>query len=95
MPADDIHVIAYSQEYAKSISEHLFEGVPEEVVRSQREDLLRPGPEEVYSVCAIVDSRVIGVCTGARMRWAGSRHRVEMVQVVVSDQFQRRGSCEE
>jgi RimJ/RimL family protein N-acetyltransferase len=91
MTTDDIQVVAYSQKYDKSISEHLFEGVPEEVVRSQREDLLRPGPEEVFSVCAIVGSRVIGVCTGIRLRWAGSRHRLEMVQVVVAEQFRGRG----
>jgi hypothetical protein len=76
---DDIQVVAYSYEYAKSISEHLFEGVPEEVVCSQREDLLKPGPEEVFSVCAVLGPRVIGVCTGVRMRWAGARHRIEMV----------------
>jgi ribosomal protein S18 acetylase RimI-like enzyme len=88
---DDIQVVAYSQQHANSIAEHLFDGVPEEIVRKQREDLLKPGPEEVFSVCALHESRVIGVSTGVRMRWAGSRHRIEMVQVVVSEQFRGRG----
>jgi ribosomal protein S18 acetylase RimI-like enzyme len=87
----DIQVVAYSTQHANSIAEHLFESVPEEVVRTQREDLLKPGPDDVFSVCALYESRVIGVCTGVRMRWAGSRHRIEMVQVVVSEQFRGRG----
>ncbi|MBN2228107.1 MAG: GNAT family N-acetyltransferase [Candidatus Thorarchaeota archaeon] len=91
MTEDDIHVVPYSREHAKSISENLFEGVPEEVVLSQRAELLSPGPEEVFSVCAIHENEVIGVCTGVRMRWAGSRHRIEMVQVVVNENFRGRG----
>ncbi|MFW9959166.1 MAG: GNAT family N-acetyltransferase [Candidatus Odinarchaeota archaeon] len=91
MIREDIQVIEYSREHAKSISEHLFEGVPEEIVEKQREELLRPGPEEVFSVCALHDGEVVGVCTGVRMRWAGSRHRIEMVQVVVHEQFRGQG----
>lgn len=34
---------------------------------------------------------MIGVCTGVRMRWAGARHRIEMVQVVVHESFRRQG----
>ncbi len=56
MAAEDIRVVAYSREHAKSISEHLFEGVPVEVVLNQREELLRPGPDEVFSVCALHDT---------------------------------------
>jgi len=89
--AEDIRVVAYSREHARSISEHLFEGVPEEVVLSQREELLKPGPEKVFSVCALHGAEVVGVCTGVRMTWAGSRHRIEMVQVVVREGFRRRG----
>jgi RimJ/RimL family protein N-acetyltransferase len=91
MKIDNIQVVPYSKEHAKSISEWLFEGVSEEVVRSQRDELLKPGPEEVFSVCAMKDSTVIGVCTGVRMRWAGSRHRIEMVQVVVHESFRGQG----
>ena len=91
MVADDIRIVAYSREHARSISEHLFEGVPVDVVIRQREELLKPGPEEVFSVCALHGEDVVGVCTGVRMTWAGSRHRIEMVQVVVRDGFRRRG----
>jgi len=86
-----IEIEEYSEKHAKSIAEHLFEGVPEDVIRGQREELLRPGPEEVFSVCAVSDSQVVGVCTGVRMRWYGSQHRIEMVQVVVSEEFRGRG----
>lgn len=91
MIADDIRVEPYSNEHARSISENLFEGVSEEVIRTQREELLKPGPEEVFSVCAMKGSIVIGVCTGVRMKWAGSRHRIEMVQVVVHKSFRGKG----
>ena len=86
-----IEIEEYSEKHAKSIAEHLFEGVPEDVVRGQREELLGPGPEEVFSVCAVSGSQVVGVCTGVRMRWYGSRHRIEMVQVVVSEEFRGQG----
>jgi RimJ/RimL family protein N-acetyltransferase len=95
MTQEDIQVIEYSRKHAKSISEHLFEGVPEEIVEKQREELLRSGPEEVFSVCALHHGDVVGVCTGVRMRWAGSRHRIEMVQVVVRDEFRGRGIARE
>jgi ribosomal protein S18 acetylase RimI-like enzyme len=95
MVVEDIRVVAYSREHAKSISEHLFEGVPEEVVLSQREELLKTGPEEVFSVCALHGAEAVGVCTGVRMTWAGSRHRIEMIQIVVRDEFRRRGVARE
>ncbi len=91
MSRETIKIQEYKKEHAKSIAEHLFEGVPEEIVRSQREELLRPGPEEVFSVCAVADTLVVGVCTGVRIRWYGSRHRIEMVQVVVHEEFRGRG----
>ena len=91
MPTDQINVVGYSESHAKSIAEDLFEGVPEDVVRNQREELLRLGPEEVFSVCALSGEKVVGVCSGVRMRWYGSRHRIEMVQVVVSEEFRGQG----
>ncbi|MFW9807645.1 MAG: GNAT family N-acetyltransferase [Candidatus Thorarchaeota archaeon] len=91
MNSDTIEIVEYSKAYARSIAEHLFEGVSEGTVHSQREELLKPGPEEVYSVCAVSNTHVVGVCTGVRMRWFGSRHRIEMVQVVVSKEFRRQG----
>jgi ribosomal protein S18 acetylase RimI-like enzyme len=91
MNTDDIRVVPYSKQHAKSIADNLFVGVPEDVVHGQREELLRSGPEEVFSVCAIRESMVIGVCTGVRMKWAGSRHRIEMVQVVVHESFRGQG----
>ena len=95
MNQEDFLVIPYSRKHTRSISEHLFDGVPEEIVQNQREELLRPGPEEVFSVCALCDAEMVGVCTGVRMRWAGSRHRIEMVQVVVRDGFRGRGVARE
>jgi len=91
MPLKDIEVVAYSNEHARSISEQLFEDVPEDVIISQREELLKSGPEEIFSVCALSGSEVVGVCTGARMRWSGSRHRIELVQVAVKSVFRKRG----
>ena len=91
MSRESVKIEEYSERHAKSISEHLFKGVPDDVIRSQREELLRPGPEEVFSVCAVSGSQVVGVCTGVRMRWYGSRHRIEMVQVVVSEEFRGQG----
>ena len=91
----NIQIVTYSKEHARSISERLFEGVPEEVVERQREELLSSGPEEVVSVCALYGADVAGVCTGVRMRWAGSRHRIEMVQVVVRDGFRGKGVARE
>ncbi|MHA1637916.1 MAG: GNAT family N-acetyltransferase [Candidatus Thorarchaeota archaeon] len=61
------------------------------MIIQQRNDLLAPGPEEVYSVSSLYENRVIGVCTGVRKRWYGERHRIELVQVVVKDGFHRRG----
>jgi RimJ/RimL family protein N-acetyltransferase len=69
--------------------------VSEEVVEKQREELLSPGTEEVFSVCALNGAEVVGVCTGVRMRWVGSRHRIEMVQVVVRDGFRGKGVARE
>ncbi len=89
--SNSIIVVAYKEVHAKSIAEHLFGDVPESVVRSQREELLMPGPDEVYSVCALSGTEVVGVCTGVRMRWYGSRHRIEMVQVVVDEMHRGKG----
>ncbi|TFG26643.1 GNAT family N-acetyltransferase [Candidatus Thorarchaeota archaeon] len=91
MTEEEFKVEEYSEKHARSITEHLFEGVPENVVRNQRDELLKAGSEEVFSVCALSDSQVVGVCTGVRMRWYGSRHRIEMVQVVVSENYRGRG----
>jgi len=91
MPNHEIVVEAYKKAHAKSIAEHLFTGVPEEIVRVQREELLNPGPDEVFSVCAISNGIVVGVCTGVRMKWFGSRHRIEMIQVVVQENYRGRG----
>ncbi|MFW9846908.1 MAG: GNAT family N-acetyltransferase [Candidatus Thorarchaeota archaeon] len=91
MSKDDVKIVAYLKDHARSIAEHLFEGVPEDVVLSQRDELLKPGPNEVFSVCAVSGSEVVGVCTGVRMRWFGSRHRIELVQVVVREGFRGLG----
>jgi ribosomal protein S18 acetylase RimI-like enzyme len=91
MQRDDIRIEEYAASHAGSIAAHLFEGVPEEVVKKQREDLLNPGPDEVFSVCALSGDEVVGVCTGVRERWYGSRHRIEMVQVVVREDFRGQG----
>ncbi|MFW9843469.1 MAG: GNAT family N-acetyltransferase [Candidatus Thorarchaeota archaeon] len=86
----EIIVEEYSSTHAKSIAEHLFKGVSEEIIRKQRKELLRPGPDEVFSVCALIKECVVGVCTGVRVKWFGSRHRVEMVQVVVAENYRGR-----
>ena len=91
MSTHDIVVKPYTKAHAKSIAEQLFSGVPEKVVREQREELLMPGPDEVFSVCALSGTDVVGVCTGVRLRWYGSKHRIEMVQVVVREDFRGRG----
>jgi len=91
LPAGQIDVVEYAEIHAKSIAESLFEGVTEDVVRSQRTELLKLGPEEVFSVCALSGNRVVGICTGVRMRWYGSKHRIEMVQVVVTNNFRGQG----
>lgn len=91
MTKNDITVEAYTEAHAKSIAERLFSGISESVVRSQRKELLKPGPEEVFSVCALSGTEVVGVCTGVRMKWFGSRHRVEMIQVVVDENHRGRG----
>jgi ribosomal protein S18 acetylase RimI-like enzyme len=91
MPVPDIVVRPYTKAHAKSIAKHLFVGVPEQVIRDQREELLKPGPDEVFSVCAISKGNVVGVCTGVRMKWFGSRHRIEMIQVVVQENYRGRG----
>jgi ribosomal protein S18 acetylase RimI-like enzyme len=95
MPEEEIIIEAYADTHAKSIAEHLFVGVPEQVIRDQREELLNPGPDEVFSVCAISKGNVVGVCTGVRMKWVGARHRIEMVQVVVREGFRGRGVARE
>jgi RimJ/RimL family protein N-acetyltransferase len=95
MPEAKITVVEYANTYAKSISEHLFKGVAEGMIIKQRQELLEPGHNEVFSVCALHDNEVVGVCTGVRMRWYGSRHRIEMVQVVVRDGFRGRGIARE
>jgi ribosomal protein S18 acetylase RimI-like enzyme len=86
-----VTVVPYNDTYAPSIAAELFEGVPTDVVVKQRAELLSPGPEEIWSVCAVIDERVVGVCTGVRKRWYGERHRIEMVQVVVDEKYQRLG----
>lgn len=82
-----IEIKPYEDSFADSLARNLFQGVSIETIIQQRTDLLAPGPEEVYSVCVIVDSKVVGVCTGVRKRWFGKRHRIEMIQVVVKDEF--------
>ena len=82
---------AYTEVHAKSIAEELFSGVPEKVVLNQRKELLMPGPDEVFSVCALSGTDVVGVCTGVRLRWYGSKHRIEMVQVVVREDIRGKG----
>lgn len=91
MPNHEIIIEVYKKAHAKSIAEQVFIGVPEQVIHNQREELLNPGPDEVYSVCAISEGNVVGVCTGVRMKWVGSRHRVEMVQAVVQEEYRGRG----
>ncbi|MGY5881554.1 MAG: GNAT family N-acetyltransferase, partial [Candidatus Thorarchaeota archaeon] len=95
MSKHDIEVEPYRKAHAKSIADQLFSGVPEKVVRGQRKELLMPGPEEVFSVCALSGTDVVGVCTGVRLRWWGSKHRIEMVQVVVREDFRGRGVARE
>ena len=92
---EDIRIVEYSNVHAESIAENLFEGVPEDVIIEQREELLEPGPDEVYSVCALHNTEIIGVCTGVRMRWFGIRHRIELVQVVVKEGYRGRGIAHE
>ncbi len=92
---EDIRIVKYSNVHAKSIAENLFEGVPEDVIIEQKEELLDPGPDEVFSVCALDKKEVVGVCTGVRMRWFGVRHRIELVQVVVKEGYRGRGIAHE
>jgi len=86
-----VTVRPYEISHAQSIAVDLFDGLDTEIIIQQREDLLSPGPEEVYSVCCLSEDRVVGVCTGVRNRWFGERHRIEMVQVVVQDGFRGLG----
>ena len=81
----------YEHRHAESIANDLFGGMSAEEVRQGRDGLIAPGPEEVLSVCALSGSKVVGVCTGVRKRWIGEKHRIEMVQVVVAENFQRLG----
>ncbi|MCK4484019.1 MAG: GNAT family N-acetyltransferase [Candidatus Thorarchaeota archaeon] len=81
----------YENRHADSIANDLFGGMSAEEVRQGRDGLIAPGPEEVLSVCALSGSKVVGVCTGVRKRWMGERHRIEMVQVAVAEDFQRLG----
>lgn len=80
-----IEIEAYEATHAESIASDLFQGASIETILQQRSKLLAPGQEEAYSVCTILNSRVIGVCTGVRGRWFGMRHRIELVQVVVDE----------
>ena len=89
--ANKIVIEAYTKIHARSIAVQLFGDVPERIVHEQREELLKPGPDEVYSACALSGTNVVGICTGVRMRWYGSRHRIEMVQVVVDEKFRGKG----
>lgn len=82
---------AYDDSHAESIASGLFQGVIVETVVQQRQVLLAPGPEEVYSVCCLSEREVVGVCTGVRKQWSGERHRIEMVQVVVREDFRGLG----
>lgn len=91
MNNDRIRTVEYSERLAKRIAQHLLTGVPPEVVHGQRVTLLAPGPDEVYSVCSLSNQVVVGICTGVRMKWHASRHRIELVQLVVHPDFQRRG----
>ena len=86
-----VKIIPYDVTHANSLARNLFEGVSAETIMQQRAELLAPGPEEVYSVCAIANVKVVGVCTGVRRRWAGARHRIELLQVVVHDEFKKLG----
>jgi len=86
-----VQIQQYNISHAESISKNLFDGLQVDIIIQQREQLLAPGPEEVYSVCCILEEMVIGVCTGVRKRWFGERHRIEMVQVVVKDEFRGLG----
>ncbi|MDF1537287.1 MAG: GNAT family protein [Candidatus Thorarchaeota archaeon] len=86
-----VEIKPYDDSFADSLAGNLFQGVSVETIIQQRADLLASGPEEVYSVCVIFNSEVVGVCTGVRKRWFGERHRIEMVQVVVKDDFHGQG----
>ncbi len=92
LPNDkSLEIKVYDDTLAGSISRDLFQGVSIETIVKQREDLLAPGGEEVYSICALVDRRVVGVCTGIRRRWFGERHRIEFIQVVIHEDFRSLG----
>jgi len=84
-------VCPYNEKHAVSIGRDLFKGLDPKVVSEGRKSLLAGGPDEAHSVCALHGDRVVGVCTGVRKIWLGERHRIEMVQVVVDEGFQRRG----
>ena len=82
-----VEILDYNESHAISISKNLFNGLDSDVIVQQRIELLSPGPEEVFSVSSLSDGQVIGVCTGVRKRWYGERHRIEIVQAVVKDDF--------
>ncbi len=86
-----VDIVPFEVTHATSLSNYLFQGVSIETIIQQRNELLAPGPEEVYSICAVLNSKVVGVCTGVRRRWLGARHRIELVQVVVHDEFRGLG----
>jgi len=86
-----VHIEPYENRHAESIAKDLFGRMSAEEVRRGRDGLIASGPEEVFSVCALSGFKVVGVCTGVRKRWMGERHRIEMVQVVVAEDFQRLG----
>ncbi|MGY5875685.1 MAG: GNAT family N-acetyltransferase [Candidatus Thorarchaeota archaeon] len=81
-------IVPYIESHASSIAINLFDGLEVNIVIQQRAELLAPGPDEIWSVCAVIEEQVVGICTGVRKRWFGERHRIEMVQVVVHDKHQ-------
>ncbi len=86
-----IQITRYRPEHADSIADSLFEGVPANVVRQQREELLAPGEDEVVSITALDEERAVGICIGFRNRWYGERHRVQLLQIVVHEEYRGQG----
>ncbi len=86
-----IRIVHYRPEHAASIADTLFEDVPVDVIRQQREELLAPGEDEVISITALDGERAVGVCIGIRNRWYGERHRVGLLQIVVHEDYRGHG----
>ncbi|MHA1771079.1 MAG: GNAT family N-acetyltransferase [Candidatus Thorarchaeota archaeon] len=86
-----IRIAPYRPEHAASIANNLFDNVPVDVVRQQREELLAAGEEEVISITALDGERAIGICIGIRGRWYGERHRVDLLQIVVHEDYREQG----